>query len=82
MKKKLLSSILAASMIASALTGCGGSKPAEAPAADANTTTETSAATNDAAAGETAEAVDAADAADEGKVLNIYVWNEEFKLRV
>ena len=82
MKKKLLSSILAASMIASALTGCGGSKPAEAPAADANTTTETSAATNDAAAGETAEAVDAADAADEGKVLNIYVWNEEFKSRV
>lgn len=80
MKKKLLSSILAASMIASALTGCG-SKPAEAPAADTNTAAETPAATtDDAAAGETAEAVDTA--ADEGKVLNIYVWNEEFKSRV
>ena len=80
MKKKLLSSILAASMIASAPTGCG-SKPAEAPAADTNTAAETPAATtDDAAAGETAEAVDTA--ADEGKVLNIYVWNEEFKSRV
>jgi len=72
MKKKLLSGILAAAMVFS-LAACGSSAeaPAEAPAADAATE-------------EATEAVEeaAAEAVEQGSVLNIYCWNEEFKSRV
>ena len=72
MKKKLLSGILAAAMVFS-LAACGSSAEApaaEAPAADAPAATE--------------EAVEeaVAEATEQGAVLNIYCWNEEFKSRV
>ena len=81
MKKKVLSTLLATAMVASILAGCGGSAEAPAPAAEAPAATEEAApaAEEEApAAEETAEAP----AADEGKVLNIYAWNEEFKSRI
>ncbi len=66
MKKKMLSALLATTMIVSALTGCGSS----GAATDAEKTGK-------------AEATDTvAAASEEGKVLNIYCWNEEFKSRV
>ena len=85
MKKKMISALLVATMVAGTFAGCGSK-----PAADNQTTNE---ATDDAAgetAGETADAEPATDdasgediaAADEGKVLNIQCWNEEFKSRL
>ena len=52
MKKKVMSALLATTMVATMLVGCGSKGTADAPAAD------------------------------EGKVLNIQAWNEEFKSRL
>ena len=90
MKKKIVSIMLTAAMTATLLAGCGNSAadtaaPAagteEAPAADA---ADTAAADDSAAADTTAAdtAAPAAAAGDEGSVLNIQCWNEEFKSRV
>ena len=67
MKKKLVSTLLCATMLAGMLAGCGGKKT------ESNTTDKN-------AADAVTEA--ASQAADEGKVLNIYCWNEEFKSRL
>lgn len=70
MKKKVLSSLLALTMVVAMFAGCGEkSDTAAGSNASADNGTETSTVQE----GETAE---------EGKVLNIYVWNEEFKSRV
>ncbi|MCM1536516.1 MAG: ABC transporter substrate-binding protein [Clostridium sp.] len=53
MKKKVLSALLAATMVAAAFAGCGNKNTGKAGGVS-----------------------------DGGKVLNIYVWNEEFKSRV
>lgn len=67
MKIKFIASILTAALAISALTACGGSDTASAPAADSEAVTETPAAaeTEEAAAPEEAEEAPAADA-DEG----------------
>ena len=76
MKKKVISALLATAMVATMFAGCG------SKADDAATTTDDAAATtDDAAAGDDAAAEDAP-AEEEGKVLNIYCWNEEFKSRL
>lgn len=85
MRKKLLSGLLAATMVASLMVGCG------------NGGTDTSSSTPE---GNVEESVDDTDAAassddsedsstsgsavtsDDGKILNISCWNEEFKSRV
>ena len=81
MKKKVLSTLLATAMVATLLAGCGGGAAeqpaAEAPAAEAPAAEEPAAEAEAPAAEEAA-----APAADEGKVLNIYAWNEEFKSRI
>ena len=80
MKKKVLSTLLATAMVATLLAGCGSqaAAPAEAPAAEPAATEEAAPAAEEAAPAEEA----AAPAGDEGKVLNIYCWNEEFKSRL
>ncbi|MCX4341195.1 MAG: carbohydrate ABC transporter substrate-binding protein [Lachnospiraceae bacterium] len=88
MKKKLLSALLSVAMLTGILAGCG--NDATTPAADSSTTeapaadTQTEAPATDDAAEEPAadDAAETAPAADEGKVLNIYCWNEEFKSRI
>lgn len=66
--KKLIALIMAMAMALS-LVACGSSAPAATPEADAS-----------APAAEASTAAPAEDAAaDEGKVFNIYAWNEEFK---
>ena len=79
MKKKVLSALLTTAMLASMLVGCGSSN--DAPAA----------ASSEAAPAASTEAkprrlhpprqLEPA-AAEEGKVFNIYCWNEEFKSRL
>ncbi len=66
MKRKIVSLILATTMLASVMAGCGGNNASNGT----NNVPSTEAGGN---AGATAE---------EGKVLNIYCWNEEFKSRV
>lgn len=78
MKKKLLSSLLSVAMVSALLVGCGNT--ATAPAADAPAAEAPAADTEEAPAADTAEAE--APAADEGTVLNIQAWNEEFKSRI
>ena len=94
MKKKIVSIMLTAAMTATLLAGCGGAAAdtaapaaAEEAAADEEAAPaeeeEAPAADEEAAPAEEAAADDAAAAAgDEGKVLNIYVWNEEFASRM
>jgi len=69
MKKKILASLLAATMVVS-MAACGGNSGGSA-SSDANTD-----------AGSTEEAAPAAETVSDGKVLNIYCWNEEFKTRI
>ncbi|MCQ2508835.1 MAG: ABC transporter substrate-binding protein [Lachnospiraceae bacterium] len=76
MKRKLIASLLVASM-AMSMAACGAKEetaPAEpAKSEAAEETAEEPAEEAEEAAEETAEA------SDEGKVFNIYAWNEEFK---
>ncbi len=68
MKKKTLGIILSTAMVAGILAGCGGGSTAAAPKAD------------DSAA--TTEAEAEAATSDEGTVLNVQCWNDEFINRV
>ena len=74
MKKKLLSALLATAMTASMLAGCG-SDAASGEAGQKQDAADNTAASTEAADGENV-------AADEGKVLNIYCWNDEFQRRL
>lgn len=72
-------------MVASLLVGCGSSSADTAAPADdaaAETTEEAPAEKAAPADDAAAETTEEAPAADEGQVLNIYCWNEEFKSRV
>ena len=78
MKKKLVSVLLAATVMTGTLVGCGGGSDA----GDAAQSTDTQAASD--AGSEDAGSVDAgSDAAggDEGKVINIYSFNDELRTR-
>lgn len=79
MKKKVLSALLATAMITTMLAGCG-SEPA---ASESQTSSETPV-SESSSSEPSSEAADteSAEAADEGKILNIYCWNEEFKTRL
>ena len=66
MKKKIVSALLCATMLTGMLAGCG------------NTDTNGTNGTQQAATGNTEKV----SASDDGKVLNIYCWNEEFKSRI
>ena len=66
MRKKWLALALSMAMVVGSITGCGGS--------DSNKDASNSSKSNDSAKVETV-------ADGGGKVLNIYVWNTEFKER-
>ena len=71
MKKRVLGLLLSMTMVAGMLTACGGSADSASTGASADgNAADATAADAPAAAG------------DEGKVLNIYCWDEEFKSRV
>ena len=86
MKRKVLSTLLAATMLTGLLAGCGNSQEpaasnnepaATTPAADTSAPAQTTPAADNT---ETQAAVDTS--ADEGKVLNVYCWNDEFYRRI
>jgi len=72
-KKKLLSVLLSTAMVSALLVGCNGTTTEEV--VDDGTTEVVD-------DGATEVVDDGAAAAEEGSVLNIYCWNEEFKSRV
>lgn len=67
MKKKVVSALLCISMVATMLVGCGSNN-------SKNTNTNNTK-KEESTGGDTSSS-------DEGKVLNIYCWNEEFKSRI
>ncbi len=71
MKKKVVSGLLCAAMVASLTAGCG-SKNTQSQDTSKGNTAETTSKETTADKGEQGEA---------GKVINIYVWNDEFKAR-
>ena len=81
MKKKVLGLLLSATMVAGMLAGCGSAAETTQQVAEtAQQVAETAEQVADTAQ-QAAETV-AEPAADEGKVLNICAWNEEFKSRL
>ncbi|MCR5118401.1 MAG: ABC transporter substrate-binding protein [Lachnospiraceae bacterium] len=87
MKKRLLALSMAAIMTVGSLTACGGETPAAPAENQESTESTTSTSTTEAEptkAPELDTTVEATDISEEveGKVLNIYCWNEEFKSRL
>lgn len=85
MKRKAISILLSTAMAVTMLGGCGSSSESadtstDSAASAADTVAETTASAETTVTAETAAGEAAA--SDEGSVLNIYVWNEEFKSRV
>lgn len=82
MRKKLLAVLLSVAMVATVFVGCGDKKSNDTK--DTATTETTDATkTDDATTTDTATTDDAAvDTAAEGKVFNIYCWNDEFQRRM
>lgn len=70
MKKKVLSALLSATLVVSMLAGCGGNNtPAESSAPEVSKS-------------EQKESGEVPAVTEEGSVLNIYCWNDEFRVRV
>ena len=89
MKKKIVSTLLCTAMLVTMMAGCGGSNASNTSTNSgsnaADTKSDAAAATDEAAPATEAASADTssdASASDEGKVLNIYCWNEEFKSRL
>ena len=93
MKKKIISSLLAASMIMTALTGCGCTDSGNNNATQDNATTVNNDSANNADnAQEPADAAPEGDdaapeggdaaASNEGKVINVYSFNDELRTRI
>lgn len=73
MKKKVLSGLLCAAMAASLISGCSSGAKSESASSENGAGTK--------AAETTAAAAESTEGSTEGKVINIYVWNDEFKTR-
>ena len=67
MKKKLISTLLCVSMVATMAAGCGSST---------ETATDSNAGDSNEAAATEAAPAESETAGEEGSVLNIYCWNE------
>ncbi len=76
--KKQLSLILAAGMAAGLFAGCGGAASSAAASSTASSAADSTASSDTAAS---AADSTAADTGSEGKVLNIWCWNDEFQSR-
>ena len=85
MKRRIVSMMLVAAMGTALLAGCGGNTANSSTAETSNDTAKEDTAPVTETAGTDAETA-GTDAetgtSDEGKVLNIYCWNEEFKSRL
>lgn len=72
MKKKVLCALLCTTMVASMFTACGSSDSGSSDAGSSGSAGGTESGGSDAAV----------ETSSDGKVLNIYCWNEEFKSRI
>ena len=70
MRKKIISALLCTAMVTSVLTGCGGSSDSKDSSKKADSSASSS-------ASETKSNI-----SSDGKVLNIYCWNDEFQRRL
>lgn len=68
MKKKVLSALLAATLVVGTMAGCGGNADSGSASSSASGSTPASSAV--------------AENTEEGEILNVYCWNEEFKSRM
>lgn len=76
MKKKFIAMLMAATMVSTLLSGCGGNS------STSTDPTNTPAKTEDTAKTEETKKPDATpEKVEQGKVFNVYVWNTEFKER-
>ena len=85
MKKKLLSILLTTAVLTGTLAGCGNSNSGDSSEGGASTdapAAEAPAADAPAADAPAADGADAAAAGDEGKVINIYSFNDELRTRI
>lgn len=88
MKKKIISQLLAVSMVVTMLAGCGNDSASTESTGGTTETeeeTETEAEADTDASAEEAEAdgeAEPVEMGEEGKVINIYCWNNEFRERV
>ena len=80
MKKKLVSVLLAATVMTGTLVGCGGGSDAGGAAQSTDTPAASDAGSEDAGSADAGS--DAAAAGDEGKVINIYSFNDELRTRI
>ena len=78
MKRRIVSMMLVAAMVTALLAGWGGNTANSSTAETSNDTAKEDTAPVTETAGTDAET----GTSDEGKVLNIYCWNEEFKSRL
>lgn len=82
MKKRILAVLLAAASVV-AVAGCSNSNSGSGDSGSSNAAADTTAANTGAAAADTTagggDAAPATTSSEEGKVFNIYAWNEEFK---
>ena len=78
MKRRIVSMMLVVAMGTALLAGCGGNTANSSTAEKSNDTAKEDTAPVTETAGTDAET----GTSDEGKVLNIYCWNEEFKSRL
>ena len=86
MKKRAVSMLLAASMVATMFAGCGNKDGAASSDGNKTAGTETGAsddgASTDDGAGEVADLSQYISGEEEGKVINIYSWNDEARQRI
>lgn len=75
MKKRVLSVVLCAAMVATMLVGCGSKQTTNEPVDQTEPTAETTQETPEAEA-------EVEEVADTGTILNVYCWNTEFQDRV
>ena len=81
MKRKFMSMVVATTMLTSVLAGCGSKNDSSSTSSDAASNSG-----NSTEANSSADANSSSDASatttEQGKVLNIYCWNQEFKSRI
>lgn len=80
--KKLMGVMLCAGMTVSMMAGCGNNSGGSAGQTDASAQDPQQSEATQTEGEEVDTEQDAGEASNEGKVLNIYCWNEEFKSRI
>ena len=79
MKKRILAAVLATASILGTVAGCQSETTSSTAPTESNTSSTTDSKTESTEDSKTSEENNGGTTTEEGKVLNIYAWNEEFK---